>query len=73
MFVTDWNPDEERKVFEDRETMTNEVKLLRAEHNFATETAIRDVAQALRRYVDEKAFDQLLPQLPKGAVEFWGP
>lgn len=71
LFVTDWNPDEERKAFEDRETMTKEVKSLRAEHNFATDTAIRDVAQALRRHVDEKAFDQLLAQLPEGAIDFW--
>ena len=73
LFVTDWNPDEERKKFEDRETMTQEVKLLRADHNFSTETAIRDVARALRRHVDEVAFDKLLAQLPPGAVEFWQP
>jgi len=73
MFVTDWDPDEERKPFEDRESMTNEVKSLRAEHNFATDTAIRDVAQALRRHVDEKVLDQLLTQLPEGVIEFWKP
>lgn len=73
LFVTDWNLDEERKAFEDRETMTNEVKLLRAEHNFSTDTAIRDVAQALRRHVDEETFDELLAQLPEGAAEFWEP
>lgn len=71
LFVTDWNLDEERKDFEDRETMTNEVKLLRPEHNFSTDTAIRDVAQALRRHVDEAAFDAILARLPDGAVEFW--
>lgn len=73
LFVTDWEPDEERKQFTDRESMTAEVKLLRDEHNFSTNTAIRDVAQALRRHVDEEAFDKLLAKLPKGAVEFWEP
>lgn len=73
LFVTDWNVDEEKKLFESREIMTREVKLLRENHNFATETAISDVAKALRRNVDEKAFDKLLAQLPEGAVEFWTP
>jgi len=71
LFVTDWNPGEEKKEFTDRESMTAEVKLLREEHNFSTNTAIRDVSQALRRHVDEEAFDNLLAKLPKGAVEFW--
>lgn len=71
LFVTDWDLDEPRKPFEDRETMTQEVKSLRSEHNFATETAIQDVASALRRHIDEEAFDQLLAQLPEGAITFW--
>lgn len=73
LFVTDWDVDEERKTFEDCEAMTREVKLLRAEHNFSTETAIRHVAQALRRHVNEEAFDEVLSQLPEGALEFWKP
>ncbi|MEM9543581.1 MAG: DUF2267 domain-containing protein [Cyanobacteria bacterium P01_E01_bin.42] len=71
LFVTDWDTEEPIKPFADRETMTREVKLLRAEHNFSTETAIRDVAIALRRHVDEEAFDRLLATLPEGAIEFW--
>ena len=73
LFITDWDIDEEKKPFESREVMTREVKALREEHNFSTETAIQDVAKALRRHVDEAAFDRLLAQLPKGAVEFWEP
>ena len=53
--------------------MTKEVKSLRSAHNFSTETAIRDVARALRRHVDEEAFDLLLAKLPEGAIEFWEP
>ena len=71
LFVTDWNIDEPIKPFEDREVITQEVKSLRSEHNFSTDTAISDVADALRRHVNEEAFDRLLTQLPVGAVEFW--
>ncbi|WP_284449844.1 DUF2267 domain-containing protein [Spongiibacter tropicus] len=73
LFVTDWNIGEEKKPFESREVMTKEVKSLRDKHNFSTETAIRDVAEALRRHVDEEAFDKLLAQLPEGAAKFWTP
>jgi uncharacterized protein (DUF2267 family) len=73
LFVTDWDPDEPKEPFEDRAAMTGEVQSLRAEHNFAPETAIRDVAGALRRHVDEEAFDALLLRLPEGAVAFWRP
>lgn len=71
LFVTDWDINEEKKPFVSREEMTREVKSLRKEHNFSTETAIRDVSKALRRHVDEEAFDNLLSQLPEGAAEFW--
>ena len=73
LFVTDWDIDEERKEFDDREVMSQEVKLLQPEHNFSTEKAIRVVAQALRRHVNEESFDNLLTQLPEGAEEFWKP
>jgi len=52
--------------------MTIEVKLLREQH-FSIEIAIRDVAEGLRRHVDEEAFIKVLTQLPEGAVEFWTP
>src|SRR5512135_359601 len=48
IFVADWDTDEARRPFEDRAVMTKEVRSLRADHNFAPETAIRDVAAALR-------------------------
>lgn len=73
LFVADWNTNEPRRSFEDREIMTKEAQALRAAHNFAPETAIRDVAGALRRHVDEAAFNQVLTRLPEGAAEFWEP
>ena len=71
LFVADWDTDEPRRPFEDRAMMTKEVQALRAEHNFAPETAIADVASALRRHVDEAAFNRVLVKLPEGATEFW--
>lgn len=73
LFVTDWDITEEQKLFEDRESLTKEVCSLRADHNFSSETAIRDVARALRQQVDETRFDILLSDLPTGAIEFWNP
>ena len=50
-----------------------EVQALRADHNFAPETSIRDVAIALRRNVDEAALDRVLARLPEVAAQFWQP
>lgn len=71
LFVADWDPGESKRQFEDRAIMTREVQTLRAEHNFAPDTAIRDVARAMRRHVDTVLFDRILASLPEGAKEFW--
>jgi uncharacterized protein (DUF2267 family) len=71
IFVADCNTDEPRLPFNDRAAMTKEVQALRAAHNFAPDTAIHDVAVALRRNIDEEDFDRVLAALPEGAVEFW--
>ena len=71
LFVSDWDTDEAIRTFGDRALMTKEVRALRAEHNFAPDTAIHNVALALRRHVDETTFDQMLASLPEGAREFW--
>jgi uncharacterized protein (DUF2267 family) len=62
-----------RRRFEDRAIMTKEVQALRSEHNYAPETAIRNVAIALRRNLDQAAFDRVLTTLPQGATQFWQP
>ena len=71
IFVADWNVAEERHTFADRKAMTAEVQALRAAHNFAPDTAIEDVALALRRNVNEQAFEEVLARLPPGARDFW--
>ncbi|MFW8585581.1 DUF2267 domain-containing protein [Rhizobium beringeri] len=73
IFVADWNPDEAKRSFEDRATMTREAQSLRGDHNFSPDTAIRDVAMAVRKHVDAAAFDRVLKTLPDGAEEFWRP
>ncbi|MDH3976180.1 MAG: DUF2267 domain-containing protein [Deltaproteobacteria bacterium] len=71
LFVADWNPDEPKLPFGDISDMTKEVQALRADHNFATESAIGDVASVIRSHVDEAAFESVLLKLPQGAREFW--
>lgn len=73
LFVADWDPDEPQRPFGDRATLTAEVQALRPNHNFSPETAIRDVAAALRKHVDQGRFDEQLATLPAGAAEFWRP
>jgi uncharacterized protein (DUF2267 family) len=71
LFTADWDPDEPRRPFDSLAAMTSEVRTLRPDHNFATDTAIADVATALRRHVDLPAFDALLARLPEGSATFW--
>ena len=73
LFIADWDVDEPRQLFESVAAMTREVRMLREKHNFAPESAIRDVAIALRRYVDATAFEQILDKLPEEAAKFWQP
>ena len=71
LFVADWDPEEARRPFTDRETMTKEVQALRAAHNYSPDTAISDVARALRKYVKAGELDRVLAQLPAEAADFW--
>lgn len=73
LFVQDWDVDEAKRPVEERTVMTAEVQELRPQHNYAPENAIRAVARALRRNLDEAAFDRMLATLPPGAAEFWAP
>jgi uncharacterized protein (DUF2267 family) len=71
LYIADWNPDEEILPFSSIEDMNKEVKLLRPDHNFATETAILDVAKALWMNVDKELFNNMLNKLPSEARTFW--
>jgi uncharacterized protein (DUF2267 family) len=71
IFVADWDVDEPKRPFGSRESMTQEVQSLRKDHNFSPDSAIRDVAAALRRHIDDVALDRVLATLPDGAADFW--
>lgn len=71
IFVADWDTSAPQRPFTDRAAMTREVQALRADHNFAPDSSIRDVARALRKAVPDPAFDRVLQTLPEGAVDFW--
>jgi uncharacterized protein (DUF2267 family) len=71
LFVADWDTDEPIRPFESREAMTREAQSLRREHNFAPDTAIRDVAFALRGVADVEALERVFATLPPAAGEFW--
>ncbi len=71
LFVADWNPDRPPLAFGSREQMSEEVRALRADHNFSTGESIRTVAAVLRRHVDEAKLDAVLATLPNGAIDFW--
>jgi uncharacterized protein (DUF2267 family) len=73
IFVADWNLDEPRREFGDRSEMTREVQSLRADHNFAPDTAIQAVAVALRKNVDNAKLETVLSHLPPPARNFWSP
>jgi uncharacterized protein (DUF2267 family) len=71
LFVTNWNTSQPIRPFVALAAMTEEVQSLRKDHNFAPEHAIRSVAIAIRKQVDEEKFDAFLTTLPEGAIEFW--
>jgi uncharacterized protein (DUF2267 family) len=71
LFVADWDVDEPKRAFEQRAVMTSEVQQLWFGHNFAPETAIGDVANALRRNVDQGALERVLATLSEDARLFW--
>jgi uncharacterized protein (DUF2267 family) len=72
LFIADWDPDVEKLPFTDLETMNKEVRQLRPDHNFATETAIQDVAKVLKKHVDQEQLWEVLSGISEEAVRFWG-
>jgi uncharacterized protein (DUF2267 family) len=70
LFIAGWTP-EDPMSFAEREILTREVRALRRDHNFSPDTAIADVARALRFVVDEAALDRVLADCPEGAAAYW--
>jgi uncharacterized protein (DUF2267 family) len=72
IFVQDWvvTPPQ---PWGSRAEWTREAKSLRQHHNFSPDTVVADVAWAVRRHVEEGAFDAALARLPHQARDFWDP
>jgi uncharacterized protein (DUF2267 family) len=74
LFVADWDTAAAPVPFGDRVAMASEVHDLRPDHNWAPDTAIHEVAWAMRRHVFRRSeFNAVLASLPEGAAQFWDP
>jgi uncharacterized protein (DUF2267 family) len=73
VFLHRWDWDEPILPFDARSALTLEVQAHRADHNYAPDTCISNVAAALRRDADTRALDECLTGLGSDAVEFWTP
>lgn len=71
LYVHDWNIDQMLRPFAPPLELGDEVRSLRRSHNWAPDTAVVDVARALRPFMHPTHFDALLASLPAGAAEFW--
>lgn len=71
IFVSGWDIDAPKRPFGSRAEMTAEVQALRPHHNFSPDSAIRDVASALRKAVDAPEFERVLATLPEDARDYW--
>jgi uncharacterized protein (DUF2267 family) len=71
IFIEDWTSDEASSPFPSREELRREVLAVRGDHNLSPDTAIQDVASALRRSMDTRDLDRILAALPVEAQDFW--
>lgn len=71
IFIEDWNPDEPTTPFPAPNELRHEVLAVRGDHNLSPDSAIKDVAKALRRSMDVRDLDRVLATLPDRARDFW--
>lgn len=71
LYVHDWDVGPPPVPFGAPATWADEVRALRPRHNSAPDSAVPDVARAMRRFVVAADLDRLLATLPEGAVTFW--
>ncbi|MCQ2002705.1 DUF2267 domain-containing protein [Rhizobium sp. NRK18] len=71
IFVEDWDASQPVTPFSDRETLTREVRTVRANHNISPESAIADVAAAVRKNIDPQDWQIALDRLAADARSFW--
>ena len=73
LFIEDWTPGQAVLPFGEPADWLIDVRSVRHEHNFSPPNAVVAVATALRKHVDEKAFEIALSQLPADAQLYWKP
>lgn len=71
MVLLDWDPAAEPRPFAPRPELIREAMAFRGDHSILPESGIADVAAALWRHVDRRAFARMLETLPPEAREFW--
>ena len=71
LFVDEWDTEEEQLPFADLAVMNEEVRDLRPLHNFATPTAIQQVAAAVKKHVDQEKVREVLKDISEEALAFW--
>ncbi len=71
IFVHKWAPSDPPAPWQDRATLTAEVKSLRPNHNLTPDNAIMATAFALRRCVDHRDLDRVLDSIGPKATEYW--
>ncbi|MEM8691462.1 MAG: DUF2267 domain-containing protein [Pseudomonadota bacterium] len=71
IFVANWQIETPPLAFTDRQSLTDEVKRVRRDHNLTPDNAIEATAWSLRRYMNSHDFERALTQMPPGAVSFW--
>ena len=69
-FVEAWYP-APPIPFADRKTLSSEVQAYHADHQFASNNAIGEIAAVLWRHVDAPRFQSALDDPPGEAAEFW--
>lgn len=71
LFIENWEPGQALSSNWDPSALSREVQQLRVHHNFSPDTAIQNVAAALRKHVDQTEFTKCLVRLPPEARAFW--
>lgn len=71
MVMLDWEPDAEPQPFAPRVELAREAMAFRGDHSLLPESGIAEVAAALWRNVDRRAFERMLDTLPPEARAFW--
>lgn len=71
IFVKGWDVSRPPDPFPDRQTLIDEAKQVRVNHNLTPDNAIEATAWAMRRCTDRRDFERVLAQLPDEAAAYW--